>query len=117
MIKGIGVDIISTTRFETLKNKEAFLEQVFTDGEIENAKGFSNRNMYWARLFAIKEALFKTFKIGLHYGSYWQDIEISKDFVVRLSGYFQAFFNKKTKVFVAHSCSQKLAVSIAFIQD
>ena len=117
MLKGIGIDITEIARFKTLKNKEAFLEQVFTDGEIQNANGFSNRNMYWARLFAIKEALFKTFKIGLHYGSYWQDIEISKDFAIRLSGYFRKVFNKKTKVFVAHSCSQKLAVSIAFIQD
>lgn len=117
MIKGIGVDIISTIRFETLKKKKAFLEQVFTHDEIEKAKDFSNRNMYWARLFAIKEALFKTFRIGLHYGSYWQDIQVSKDFVVRLSGYFQKFFNKKTKVFVTHSCSKKLAVSIALVQD
>ncbi len=117
MLKGIGVDIISATRFETLEKKKAFLEQVFTDDEIKNAQDFSNKNMYWARLFAIKEALFKTFRIGLHYGSYWQDIQVSKNFVVRLSGYFQKFFNKKTKVFVTHTCSRKLAVSIAFVQD
>jgi len=117
MIKGIGVDITEAKRFGKTKDEKAFLKQVFTNDEIKNADNFSSKNKYWARLFAIKEALLKAFKTGLHHGSYWQDININGTFVVTLSGYFKKLLNRKTKVFVAHSCSKKYAASIAFIQD
>lgn len=117
MIKGIGVDITEIARIEKASNKKAFLEQILTAEEIKNGEHIHDKNKYWARLYAIKEALFKAFKIGLHHGFHWQDIDISRGFIVTLSGYFKKFFNKKTKVFVAHSCSKKCAVSIAFIQN
>jgi len=117
MIKGIGVDIIDIKRFATVQNKEVFLKQTFTADEIKNGKHMHDKNKYWARLFAIKEALLKTLKIGLRTGTHWHDIHISKDFVVTLSGYFKEPLNKKTKIFVAHSCSKRYAASITFIQD
>ncbi len=117
MIKGIGVDIIDIKRFNAMQNKEAFLKQVFTADEIKNGKHICDKNKYWARLFAIKEALLKTLKIGLHAGSHWHDIRINKDFVATLSGYFRRLLNKNPTIFVAHSCSKKYAASITFIQD
>jgi len=117
MIKGIGVDITEIVRFEKVDNKKAFLEQLFTANEMENGEHVHDRSKYYARLFVIKEALFKAFKIGLQHGSYWHDIRINNSFLVTLSGYFKKLFDKKTKVFVAHSCSRKYAASIALIQD
>jgi phosphopantetheine--protein transferase-like protein len=117
VIQGIGIDITEIARFERMNNKKAFLEQVFTDDEVNNGEHTHTKNKYWARLFAIKEALFKAFKTGLQHGSYWHDITIKNDFTVTLSGCFRNFFNESTKVCVSHSCSKKYAVSIAFIQQ
>jgi len=117
MIEGIGVDIVEVSRFEKVRDKRAFLEQVLTNEEIQNGKRMHDKNKYWARLFVIKETLSKAFKIGLQHGSYWRHISINRDFVVTLSGYFKKIYDRKMKVFVAHSCSKKYAVSIALIHN
>ena len=117
MIKGIGVDISEIARFGKTANKEMFLEQIFNGEEIEHGKRMYDKNKYWARLFVIKETLFKAFKIGLQHGSYWHHINIDNSFIVTLSGIFRELFDKKTKVFIAHSCSKKYAVSIALIHN
>ena len=67
-------------------------------------------------LFAIKEAIFKAFKIGLHFGSHWHDIGINRDLKVNLSGYLEKISKNKTKVSVSKTCSKQYALSLALIE-
>ncbi len=118
MIKGIGIDIVNTERFKKVKHKKKILKQFLTDKEISDAENKTRENHHWATLFTIKEAIFKAFKIGLHYGSYWYNIEINRNFKVFLSGYFRKFFkNKATKVYISQSCSKRYALSFILVQE
>lgn len=117
MIKGIGIDIITIKRFDTVKDKETFLKQFLNDEEILEANKTDNKNRYWATLFTIKEAIFKAFKIGLHFGSHWRDIRINKDLKINLAGYFGKISKNKTKVLVSKTCSRQYALSLALIEE
>jgi len=117
MIKGIGIDIITIKRFDTVKDKERFLKQFLNDEEISEANKNDNKNRCWATLFTMKEAIFKAFKIGLHFGSHWRDIRINKDLAVKLAGYLEKISKNKTKVLVSKTCSKRYALSLALAQD
>ncbi|MGB3478761.1 MAG: 4'-phosphopantetheinyl transferase superfamily protein [bacterium] len=117
MIKGIGIDIITIKRFNTVKDKERFLKQFLNDEEILEANKTDNKNRYWATFFTMKEAIFKAFKTGLHFGSHWCDIRINRDFKVYLSGYLGKISKNKTKVLVSNICSKQYALSLALAQD
>lgn len=116
MIKGIGIDIITIKRFNAVKDKERFLNQFLNDEEILEANKSDNKNRYWAALFTMKEAIFKAFKIGLHFGSHWRDISITKDLKVNLSGYLGKISKNKTKVLVSKTYSKQYALSLALIE-
>lgn len=117
MIKGIGVDINRIKRYNDVKNKDRFLEQFLNDEEISEANKPNNRNYYPMALFAIKEAIFKAFKIGLYFGSYWYDISIEKDFKVSLSGYFRKMIKSRIRILVSKTCSKQYALSLALIEE
>lgn len=117
MLKGIGVDITRIKRFNNVKNKGRFLKQFLNDEEISEANETNNKNRYWTALFAIKEAIFKAFKTGLYFGSYWHDINIKKDFEVNLSGYFGKIIKSRTRISVSKTCSKQYALSLALIEE
>lgn len=61
----IGIDIISVKKLEN-KSKE-FIENIFTDNELEYASNKSNRLETLAGIFALKEAAIKAFDLNLSY--------------------------------------------------
>ncbi len=117
MLKGIGVDITRIRRYNNVKSKDRFLKQFLNDEEISKANRTNNKNRYPMTLFAIKEAIFKAFKIGLYFGSYWHDISIKKDFKVNLSGYFRKMIRSRTRILVSKTCSKQYALSLALIEE
>lgn len=63
----IGIDIVENTRIERLlsKNSELFLKRVFRESEIEYIEEKAYRVETVAGLYAAKEAMAKSLKLGL----------------------------------------------------
>ncbi|MFS1026843.1 holo-ACP synthase [Enterococcus casseliflavus] len=66
MIIGIGTDLLSTKRVNTIleNGSSIFLNKTYTSEEHEQALSTSNSNHYYATRFAGKEAVFKTLTIA-----------------------------------------------------
>lgn len=83
MIIGIGCDIIKTLRIARLNENygSLFRERIFTDYEIRNAEKLSEpqRNSYYAKRFAAKEAVAKAFGTGINADLKFTDIEVMND--------------------------------------
>ena len=116
MIKGIGIDIVETMRFETVKDKDHFLKQIFTKQEIRDARHVTRSSQYFSVLFAIKEALFKACRIGLHNGSYWHNVHIKNVNKITISGVFKKIFNKPMHTYESHGCSKRYTCSVVLIE-
>jgi holo-[acyl-carrier protein] synthase len=82
MIKGIGVDIIETSRIEEIiRDKgDSFLKRTFTPFEQDYCRQ-KKRSMYqsFGARFAAKEAVFKVLGTGWQKGVGWLQIEIRND--------------------------------------
>lgn len=74
----IGVDIVKVSRIADLKNKEKFLEKVFTKSELSYIAKKKNRDETIAGFFAAKEAISKVFGTGIGKISFY-DMEIFHD--------------------------------------
>jgi holo-[acyl-carrier protein] synthase len=80
MILGVGVDIITISRMKNIleTSGNSFLRKVFTPWEQERAESHPDKVAYAAMTFAAKEAIFKTFGIGWHYGVQFNEIEVQE---------------------------------------
>lgn len=78
MIIGTGVDITEVRRLQKAVEKwgDAFLERVFTQDELDNAKTRGSLYQHLAGRFAAKEAIFKA--LGDSQLS-WKDVQIIND--------------------------------------
>lgn len=78
MIIGTGVDITEVNRIKKAAQKwgEAFLEKVFTDTELLNAKTRGSLYQHLAGRFAAKEAVFKALGDS---DLNWKDVEVLND--------------------------------------
>lgn len=77
MIK-TGIDIVEIKRFSELKNREAFLERVFTQAEGEYLKKKGNLCESMAGMYAAKEAFAKYLGTGVR-GFSLREIEVRHD--------------------------------------
>tara|TARA_B100001287_G_C22626308_1_gene502703 strand:+ start:385 stop:771 length:387 start_codon:yes stop_codon:yes gene_type:complete len=75
-ILGIGVDIIENKRMRYLIKDNKFLSRNFGNNEIKNSKKISNKINFFAKRFAAKEALVKSFGTGFRDNLKLKDIEI-----------------------------------------
>ena len=78
MILGTGVDITEVNRLKKAVEKwgEAFLNKVFTDEELVNAKTLGSLYQHLAGRFAAKEAVFKALGDA---NLSWKDVQILND--------------------------------------
>jgi phosphopantetheine--protein transferase-like protein len=116
MIKGIGIDIVDTTRFETVKNKDHFINQLFTPQELALAQRAKSRNRFFSVLFATKEALFKAYSIGLGLGSYWKNVNIRNTGTITISGVLSTLLKSPVHTYESHACSKRYACSVVLIE-
>ncbi|MBF0528697.1 MAG: holo-ACP synthase [Deltaproteobacteria bacterium] len=79
-VLGIGVDIINISRIKEIIDRSGsiYLQRVFTPGEQKRAVEHGRPMIYYAKTFAGKEAVFKTFGLGWDTGIEWTDIDISE---------------------------------------
>ena len=78
-ILGIGVDLIQNKRIQLLIKNKVFIQRSFGKNEIKFAKKLTNKNNYFAKRFAAKEALSKALGTGFRYNLNLKDIEILND--------------------------------------
>jgi holo-[acyl-carrier protein] synthase len=78
MSMGVGVDIIGISRIRDAMETtgKVFIDKVFTPWEQQRAEAHPDTVAYMAMTFAAKEAVFKTFGIGWHFGVQMTEIEI-----------------------------------------
>ena len=78
-ILGIGVDIIQNKRIKSLIKNKLFISRTFSPNEIKFSKKLMNKTNYFAKWFAAKEALAKSFGTGFRENLNLKDIEILID--------------------------------------
>ncbi len=81
MIVGAGIDIVATARFRDIleRQKERFVQRVFTAAEQEYCRAHRNPVPHYAARFAAKEAFLKALGTGWAGGIRWLDIEVLRD--------------------------------------
>jgi len=116
MIIGTGVDITEVSRLRKAVEKwgEEFLNRIFTDEELENAKTRGSLYQHLAGRFAAKEAVFKALGDA---NLSWKDVQILNDkegkpHCVILNGR-----NKKIGVHISISHVKNYAVANAIITE
>jgi holo-[acyl-carrier protein] synthase len=80
MTLGVGVDIIAIARMREIidgAGRQPFLKKVFTPGEVERSEAHPDPAVYFAKTFAAKEAIFKTFSIDWGTGVQFNEIDVT----------------------------------------
>ncbi len=106
MVKGIGVDIVNLDRFKNINNDQDFVNQILSENEISVVLIRNPKYVQVAKAFALKEATMKALGTGLHYGSYWHNIEISEFWEIKLSGYLKEISDKMKITKINNSFAQ-----------
>ena len=78
-ILGTGVDIVENSRISKLLEEKLFIKRIFSNSEILIAKNLKNKNNYYAKRFAAKEAFVKSIGTGFRGGLNYNDISIIND--------------------------------------
>ena len=77
MILGIGTDIVDARRIQAAMDRhpDKFAKRIFSDAEIIAAKESSNPATYFAKRFAVKEAVYKALSVSGVTGCGWLEAE------------------------------------------
>lgn len=76
MIIGVGVDLVSVSKFESNLESAEFLRKVFTPAEIEACQDYTDATERFAGKFAVKEAVMKSLGAGIQQGVWFNQIEV-----------------------------------------
>ena len=77
MILGIGTDIVDARRIQAAMDRhpDKFTKRIFSDAEITAAKEYSNQASYFAKRFAVKEAVYKALSSSGVSNCGWREAE------------------------------------------
>ena len=116
MIIGTGVDITEVRRLRQAIEKwgKEFLNRVFTEDELENAKTRGSLYQHLAGRFAAKEAVFKA--LG-DKNLNWKDVEVLNDKEGKPYCKILHTKNKKIEVLISISHVKTYAVASAIITE
>ena len=113
-IIGHGVDIIEVKRIKNaiVRYGQSFLERVFTDKELKNAKEHNALYQHLAGRFAAKESVFKAFgKAKLNF----RDVEVLNDSKGKPYCSLLTYNQNKFKIHISISHIKNYAVASAII--
>ena len=77
MILGIGTDIVDARRIKAAidRHPDKFTKRIFSDAEIIAASKSSNPTSYFAKRFAVKEAVYNVLSVSGVSGCGWREAE------------------------------------------
>ena len=77
MILGIGTDIVDARRIQAAMDRHPnkFTKRIFSGAEITAASKSSNPASYFAKRFALKEAVYKALSVSGVSGCGWREAE------------------------------------------
>ena len=75
-IIGNGVDIVKNSRIKKLISNKKFIQRIYSRSEIKISKKIKNKESYFAKRFAAKEAFVKSLGTGFKNGINFKDISI-----------------------------------------
>ena len=78
-ILGIGVDIVENSRISRSLKNNLFIKRIFSFSEIQFAQKVKNKNEYYSKRFAAKEAFAKSIGTGFRNNLNFKDITIIND--------------------------------------
>ena len=78
-ILGIGVDIIENTRIKKLLKNNLFINRIYSLSEIKLSKKVKNKESYYSKRFAAKEAFSKSIGTGFREDLNFKDISVIND--------------------------------------
>ena len=78
-ILGIGVDIVENSRITKSLKNNLFISRIFSNSEILIAKKLKNKENYYSKRFAAKEAFAKSIGTGFRNNLNFKDISIIND--------------------------------------
>jgi len=117
MIYGIGIDIQKISQIDEIfaRQKERFLQKIFTEQEIAYCSKYKNCGERYAARWAVKEAFFKAMATGIGGGYRFTDVEIinlasGKPHIVLYGKALEDCKRLGLKVFVSISHSDEYAV-------
>ena len=123
VVIGVGTDLIEISRIERSLERfgEAFLQRVFTAGEVAYCTAKKNSAESFAARFAAKEAGAKALGTGISRGVSWREFEVKRSHGHRpelhLSGraqeIAQALGIRRLSLSITHSRDLSMAVVIA----
>ncbi len=122
MVVGIGIDIIEIERIKNSVEKfgDAFLNKIFTKGELEYSLNKASKYQHLAARFAAKEAISKALTTGWNKEFRWKDVEIYNEPSglpkVRLCGKLEKFLgeDKELKISMSHAEAYVACVAILY---
>tara|TARA_B100001250_G_scaffold299168_1_gene260773 strand:+ start:604 stop:990 length:387 start_codon:yes stop_codon:yes gene_type:complete len=121
-IIGNGVDIVKNSRIKRLILNKKFIQRIYSRSEINFSKKITNKEAYFAKRFAAKEAFVKSLGTGFRNDLNFKDISIvntahGKPKIV-LSKRIKKIIDKKLKLNkfkIFLSLSDEKKYSIAFV--
>ena len=121
-IIGNGVDIVDNLRIKKSLKIEGFIERIFTVNEINLSNKHKNKQNFFAKRFAAKEALVKALGTGFRNNINFKDIEVKNNKngkpLINLSKNIKKLLKKKfniSKYKIYLSLSDESKHSIAFV--
>ena len=124
-IIGIGVDIVENSRIEKSIKNNLFLNRIFSKDEILISKKNKNKNMFFSKRFAAKEAFVKSLGTGFRKGINFKDISITNDKLGKpsflITKKIKFFIKKKYKInnfnfFLSISDEKKYSIAFVILQ-
>ena len=118
----VGIDIVKIDRIEKIENIDGFLNKYFTPNEIKYINSKHNMFETVAGLYACKEAILKSLKIGIGNGINLKELEISHDSnnapIVEIDAKLMSFLIKvnanEIKVSISHDGDYAIAIANVF---
>ena len=115
----VGIDLLNNNRFEKIKENETFMNNTFTEQEIEYIKSKDNYNGTIAGIFCSKEAFLKAIKKGINNYSL-KDIEINHDsnsapYIILHNKIKEDFNVKDISLSISHDGDYAIAIVLLII--
>tara|TARA_B100000579_G_scaffold126400_1_gene101952 strand:+ start:34 stop:420 length:387 start_codon:yes stop_codon:yes gene_type:complete len=121
-ILGNGVDIVENSRIKRLISNKKFIQRIYSRSEIKISKKIKNKESYFAKRFAAKEAFVKSLGTGFKNGINFKDISILNTAngkpKILLNNRIKKIIDKKLKLNkfkIFLSLSDEKKYSIAFV--